>query len=138
MALFSARYIYDFHITHNTQFLFPKIVHKHSPVCTSPITHVVCSPKFCITSVFHFSWVLQPSQEKLKTMLKQNFTGQTRCILGVANCLQFLLHETTVKPKRNKVQYFVECENGKLSNINNRCNTVFYPSCEKRNEKTLW
>ena len=33
------------------------------------------SPKSNITSVFHFSWVLQPSQEKLKTMLMQNFGG---------------------------------------------------------------
>ena len=32
-------------------------------------------PKFCITSVFHFSWVLQSSQEKLKTILMQNFWG---------------------------------------------------------------
>ena len=39
-------------------------------------------PKFCITFVFHFSWVLQPSQEKLKTMLMQNFGGQRRCIMG--------------------------------------------------------
>ena len=37
--------------------------------------------KFCITLVFHFSWV-QPSQEKLKTMLTQNFGGQIRCIMG--------------------------------------------------------
>ena len=29
-----------------------------------------------------FSWVLQPSQEKLKTMLMQNFGGQMRCIMG--------------------------------------------------------
>ena len=29
-------------------------------------------PKFCITFVFHFSCVLQPSQEKLNTMLMQN------------------------------------------------------------------
>ena len=36
----------------------------------------------CITFVFHFSWVSQPSQEKLKTMLMQNFGRQTRCILG--------------------------------------------------------
>ena len=36
--------------------------------------------KFCITFVFHFSWV-QPSQEKLKTMLTQNFGGQIRCIM---------------------------------------------------------
>ena len=30
-------------------------------------------PKICITFVFHFSWVLQPSQEKLKTILMQTF-----------------------------------------------------------------
>ena len=28
---------------------------------TSPIMHLICPPKFCITFVFHFSWVLQPS-----------------------------------------------------------------------------
>ena len=39
--------------------------------------HLVCPPKFCITFVFHFSWVLQLSQEKLKT-----FGGQIRCIMG--------------------------------------------------------
>ena len=38
--------------------------------------------KFCITFVFHFSWVLQPSQEKLKTMIMQNLRGQIRCIMG--------------------------------------------------------
>ena len=38
--------------------------------------------KFCITFVLHFSWVLQPSQEKLITMLMQNFGGQIRCIMG--------------------------------------------------------
>jgi len=48
------------------------------PVCglyatlTFPITHHICPPKFCITFVFHFSWVLQPSQEKLKTNRMQN------------------------------------------------------------------
>ena len=58
---------------------------------TSPIIHLVCPPKFCITFDFHFSWVLKPSQEKLKTMLMQNFGGQIRCILGdvhVANRLR--------------------------------------------------
>ena len=39
-------------------------------------------PKFWITFVFHFSWVLQLSKEKLKTMLMQNFAGQIRCIMG--------------------------------------------------------
>ena len=50
-------------------------------------------PKFFITFDFHFSWVLQPSQEKLKTMLMQIFGGvgvgvgvgvggQISCIVG--------------------------------------------------------
>ena len=44
---------------------------------TFPITHLIRPPppkkKICITFVFHFSWVLQPSQEKLKTILMQTF-----------------------------------------------------------------
>ena len=32
--------------------------------------------KFCITFVFLLCWVLQPSQEKLKTVLMQNFGGK--------------------------------------------------------------
>jgi len=51
-------------------------------ISTSPIIHLVCPPKFCITFVSHFSWVLESSQEKLKTMLMQNFEGQTGCIMG--------------------------------------------------------
>ena len=50
--------------------------------CTSPIMHLICPPKFCIAIVFRFSWVLQPSLEKLKTMLVQNFGVQIRCIMG--------------------------------------------------------
>ena len=49
---------------------------------TFPIMHLIWPPKFCITFVFHFSWVWQPSQEKLKTRLVQNFGGQIRCIMG--------------------------------------------------------
>ena len=30
----------------------------------------------------HFSWVLQPSQEKFKTMVMQNLGRQIRCIMG--------------------------------------------------------
>ena len=33
----------------------------------------VCHPKFCISIVFSFSWGFVNSQEKLKTMLMQNF-----------------------------------------------------------------
>ena len=39
-------------------------------------------PKFCITFVFHFCWVLQPSQEKMKTMILQNLGVQMRCFMG--------------------------------------------------------
>ena len=51
-------------------------------IFTSPIIHLVCHPNLCITFVIDFSWVLQWSQEKWKTMLMQNFTRQTRCIMG--------------------------------------------------------
>ena len=65
--------------------------------CTSPIMHLICPPphpnkKSCTTFVFLFPWVLQPSQEKLETMLMQHFFffgggggggwGGTRCIVG--------------------------------------------------------
>ena len=50
--------------------------------CTSPTMHLIYPLKVCITFVFHFPWVLQPSQEKLKTMLMQNLEGQIRCIMG--------------------------------------------------------
>ena len=49
--------------------------------------HLICPPppKFCVTFVFHFSWVLQPSRETLtirETILMQNFGGQRKCIMG--------------------------------------------------------
>ena len=44
--------------------------------CTSSIMHFICPPEFCITFLFYFSWVLQPSQEKLRTMLMQDIGGQ--------------------------------------------------------------
>ena len=50
--------------------------------CTFPIMQLIYLPQFCITFVFHFSWVLKPSQEKMKTMLMQNFGGQISCIVG--------------------------------------------------------
>ena len=53
--------------------------------CTSPIMHLICPPspppKFSIAFVFHFSWVLQPSQEKLKTMLPK-FGGTNKVHYG--------------------------------------------------------
>ena len=70
------------------------IVYPKFAICTSPLIHLACptSPppprlKFCITFVFHFSWVLQSSQEKLKTMdmhIFYLFSGEGRgCNQGV-------------------------------------------------------
>ena len=50
------------HISHNSPYLARKILHN--------------------LIVFHFPWVLQLSQEKLKTMLMPNFWGQISCIMG--------------------------------------------------------
>ena len=58
------------------------------------LMHLICPPKFCITFFFHFSWVLQPSQKKLKTVLMQN-VGDTfkvhygRCASGVCLAVFF-------------------------------------------------
>ena len=54
--------IYHLHISHNSPYLAHKILHN--------------------LIVFHFPWVLQLSQEKLKTMLMPNFWGQISCIMG--------------------------------------------------------
>ena len=43
---------------------------------------LVYPPKFCITIVSNFSWVLQSPQEKSTTMVMQNFGGQTTCIMA--------------------------------------------------------
>ena len=34
-------------------------------ICTSPIIHFFCHPKFCTTFVFNFSWVWQSSKDKI-------------------------------------------------------------------------
>ena len=46
-------------------------------VCTSPIIQLVSHPKLCITFFLNFFWVLQLSQEKMKTMLVQNVLGES-------------------------------------------------------------
>ena len=64
---------------------FPSRFSMPYATCTSPIMHLICQPKFFITRspwapgitfVFHFPWISQPSQEKLKTMLMQNLRGK--------------------------------------------------------------
>ena len=69
-------------------------------ICHLQISHNApyLPPKFCITFFFHFSWVLQPSQEKLKTMLMQNFFGgagggQIRCFMGNVQMVYGLFYD---------------------------------------------
>ena len=59
LAFFKKNVIYALPHSHNAPYLPPKILHN------------LC---------FHFSWVLQSSQEKLKTVVMQNFGGQIRCM----------------------------------------------------------
>ena len=61
-----------FHISHNAPYLPPKILHN------------LC---------FSFSWVLQLSQEKLKTVLMQNFLGKIRCIIGIVKVAYSTKHD---------------------------------------------
>ena len=56
--------------------------YSHSAVQNNATQSFAHLSKFCITFVFYFSWVLQSSQPKSKTMLMQNCGGQTRCIMG--------------------------------------------------------
>ena len=50
---------------------------------TFSIMHPLPPAKFSITFVFHFSWVLRLSKEKLKTILKQNKAHYGKCEGGV-------------------------------------------------------
>ena len=67
--------------------------------CTSPITHLICLQKFCISIVFNFSWDSCNSQEKWKTKGMQNLCGggglgQIRCIMGDVQAADTLLSGT--------------------------------------------
>ena len=51
-----------------------RFLKKQIATCTSPIIHLVCPPKFCITFDFHFSWVLQPSRIKVREHLERGYS----------------------------------------------------------------
>ena len=53
-----------------------------SAAFTFPIMQFVFPTKFCLRIVFSFSRDDHWSQEKLKTILMQNFVGKTNCIMG--------------------------------------------------------
>ena len=62
-------------------FLFYFLI-RHLQSCTSPIMHLICPPKFCIKFVFHFSWVLQPSQVHPRGPRTKVFQVRTKEPLG--------------------------------------------------------
>ena len=49
----------------------------------------ICPPKFYIGIVFVFSWDHCKSQEKLETMLMQNFGAQTKSIMAFSEMTYF-------------------------------------------------
>ena len=49
----------------------------------------MCNFDWIILIGFNFSRVLQPSREKLKTMLVQNVWGQISCIMGDAQVANY-------------------------------------------------
>ena len=67
---FLVHFGFDVHCTTTTWILLLDHSWKYH---NTPIMPYVCHPKFCINIVFSFSWGHFNSQEKLKTMLMQNF-----------------------------------------------------------------
>ena len=64
------------------------MLEKEKATPENTIILFVCPRKFCISIVSSFSWNLQWSQEKTKTMLMQNLGGQTKSKMafsGMAN-----------------------------------------------------
>ena len=61
---------------------FPMIQCNIYATCASPIMHLICPLKCCISMVFDFSWDGCNIQEKWKTKVIQNFVLKMRCITG--------------------------------------------------------
>ena len=51
-----------------------RFLKKQIATCTSPIIHLVCPPKFCITFDFHLSRVFKPSQFMLREPLERGYS----------------------------------------------------------------
>ena len=81
--------------------------------CESPIMHLICPSKFCISIVFSFSWDGCNTRGKWKTKDMQNFGGQIRCIyldvrrVWVSCCLS---HN---EPTRNQPPLDLKLGNGR-------------------------
>ena len=83
---------------HKTRETYP--LDRGPPLHVNRVLNASClPPQFCITIVTNFSWVLQLSQEKSKTMVMQNFGGRTRCIMvygKIVNCIICVYYSTTL------------------------------------------
>ena len=55
----------------------------HRPLSKIPYYSLFVPPKFCISIVFILSWDLQWSQERLETILTQNFGGTNKKYYGI-------------------------------------------------------
>ena len=77
----------------------------------------VCASKFCISIVIVFSWDHCKSQEKLETMLMQNFGGKTKSIMVfskvayTATCIRvhWCLTFTVQVPQYPRIFYIMDC-----------------------------
>ena len=62
-------------------FIFLRKSYCNRPFSKDTIILFVVPPKFCLSIVFNFSWGNWKSQEKLKTMLMQNFEVTSKSII---------------------------------------------------------
>ena len=100
--------------------------------CTSPIIHLIRTPKSYISIVFSFSWDLQSSQENLKTIFIRHLhiphnAHYLTPKISHSLCFSFLLDITAIPRETennayvrfwgaNKV-YYGGCESGKCNII---------------------
>ena len=93
-------YVFKFFTKRVQRYVQKSVMHVQS--CCLADLKLLCSPfahllKFCLTIVSNFSWVLQWSQEKLKTMLMQNFWGTNKLYSGRCANSDLLLSEFSLR-----------------------------------------
>ena len=71
---------------------------------TLSMIHFVWLPTLIAsTTLSNFHWALKSSQEKIKTMLIQNFAGQTRSIMGIAIVVSIFFCDNAYICNRSKL-----------------------------------
>ena len=75
-------------------------------ICTSPIIHLICLPKFCIRTVFNFSWNGCKIQEKLVGVRRGERGGANELYVQMANTRLFLhLHKRSFATRLRVIPY---------------------------------